>query len=285
MIVKTGSSMWRCAAIIMLALPRSGVRAAEPEGESTRQLAAERLDFMLGTVRDFEVIPDGRPTDRWPLYAKPVLRWSNPVGGIRDGIVVMWTDAARPVILAQVFPTKDNYWIHEFQSLAAGPFSVRDGERVLWEPRKAGGEFQRLADVPPPAGSAAKRLLQMRSLAREFSAFDDFRIHHDDKEATRHELRLLSSPVYRYESRSEHVLDGAVFAFVLGTDPEVFLILEARKTADGNGAWEYLLAPMTCWALQVKHKNQTVWTMEERFGKHSPRDAYHVWLPQVTFDR
>jgi hypothetical protein len=270
---------------MIVALPFSGVWAAEPENEAARQLAAERLDFMLGTVREFEVIPDQNATDRWRLYDKPVLRWSNPVAGIRDGIVVMWTDGERPAILAQVFPTKDNYWIHEFQSLAAGSFTLRDGERVLWEPRKAGGEFHRLADASPPADSAAKRLLQMRSLAREFSALDDFRIHHTDKEATRHELRLLSSPVYRYESHAGQVRDGAVFAFVLGTDPEVFLVLEAREDADGNGSWEYLFVPMTCWALEVKHKDRTVWAMDERFGKHSPRDVYHVWLPPVTFDR
>lgn len=278
--------IWRFATATLVALSLSSLWAAEKEDENAGRLTAERLDFMLGTVRDFEVIPDERPTDRWPLYAKPILRWSNPVGGIRDGIVVMWTDGTRPVVLAQVFPTKDNLWIHEFQSLADGPFRIREGERVLWEPRSAGCESHWLADAPPPpAASAANRLLQMRSLAREFSAFDDFRIHHTDQETTRHELRLLSTPVYRYAARAKGVSDGGVFAFVLGTDPEVFLILEARTTADGSGSWQYLLAPMTCWALEVKHKDQTVWTMDERFGKHSPRDPYHIWLPPVKFDR
>jgi hypothetical protein len=45
----------------------------------------------------------------------------------------------------------------------------------------------------------------------------------------RTELRLLSTPVYRYQ------VDGALFAFVcaVATDPEAFLLLEARKTDEG----------------------------------------------------
>jgi hypothetical protein len=160
---------------------------------------------------------------------------------------------------------------------------MRDGTRVVWQPRKAGETFHPLADAPAPADSAAKRLIQMRAFAREFTAFDDFRIHHADKETTRHELRLMANPVYRYEMSS--VLDGAVFPFVLGTDPEVFVVFEARENDDGTRAWEYLIAPMTCWGLEVKHKDRTVWTMAERFGKNSILDPYHVWLPEASFDR
>lgn len=270
------------AGIIAIAA-MDGADGAEPnDGDD---VAAERLEFMLGTVKDFEVVPDEKPNDRWPLYPKPILRWSNPVAGIRDGIVVMWTDGARPAILAQVFPTKDNVWIHEFQSLAASPFVVRDDQRLVWEPRQAGSTFQSLDDAPPPAETPAKRLVQMRALARQFTAFDDFRIHFSDKEATRHELRLMASPVYRYQQPERQILDGGVFPFVLGTDPEVFLVFEARKSGDGTRSWAYLAAPMTCWGLEVKYKDRTVWTMAERFGKHSARDPYHVWLPPVKFNR
>jgi hypothetical protein len=266
--------------------------ALSEEPEKADDVAAERLQFMLGTVQDLEAVADadrrsadGGSANRWTLYSQPILRWSNPVAGIRDGIVAMWTDGARPVVLAQVFPTKDNVWIHEFQSLAPGPFVMRQGPRVIWEPRQAGETFHSLSDAPPPADSAARRLAQMRAIAREFTAFDDFRIHHADKETTRHQLRLMANPVYRYEMPSRQVLDGAVFPFVLGTDPEVFVVIEARDKGDGSRAWEYLLAPLTCWGLEVKHKDKTVWTMDERFGKHSARDTYHIVLPAKIFDR
>jgi hypothetical protein len=259
--------------------------ASADEPDKSDDVAADRLEFMLRIARSLEVAPDRRPDERWMLHPQPILRWTNPVAGIRDGIVAMWTEGTRPVILAQVFPTKDNVWIEEFQSLAPGPFVMRDGPRAVWEPREAGETFHSLTDASVPADSAAKRLTQMRAIAREFAAFDDFRIHHTDKETTRHELRLMANPVYRYEMQSLQVLDGAVFPFVLGTDPEVFVVIEAREKGDGSRAWEYQIAPLTCWGLEVKYTDKTVWTMEERFGKSSPRGTYHVLLPDKSFDR
>ena len=70
-----------------------------------------------------------------------------------------------------------------------------------------------------------RRLVQTRSLAREFSG------HTIDVNKERWELRLLSQPLFRYEKPEGDVIDGALFAFVTsaGTDPEVVLALEARK--------------------------------------------------------
>ena len=42
-------------------------------------------------------------------------------------------------------------------------------------------------------------------------------------------LRLLAQPIYRYENTKGDLIDGGFFAFVQGTDPEVFLLIEARR--------------------------------------------------------
>lgn len=262
----------------------SGSRAAEPEKGD--DVAAERLEFMLNAVRRYEVAPDDNPAARWPLRSKPLLRWSNPFSGVRDGIVIMWTDGARPAVLAQVFPAQEGpLWFIQCQSLAAGPFALGDGRRVLWEPREAGEKSHRLDSAESPAEGRAKRLTQMRTLAQQFAAFDDFGIRPTDKERTRYELRLMTNPVYRYETPEAEIIDGAVFPFVLGTAPELLLILEARQGDDGTRQWEYLLAPLTVWAVEVKHGNQSVWKVAERYGKHSARDAYHSWPLDETFAR
>jgi hypothetical protein len=88
----------------------SAALADEPEDK--RKAAAERLEFMMKSVGDFQVVPTGEAAVRWDLYPKPLLRWTNPVGGVPDGIIVMWTDGVRPAILAQVFQTKDGLWVH-----------------------------------------------------------------------------------------------------------------------------------------------------------------------------
>ena len=74
------------------------------------------------------------------------------------------------------------------------------------------------------------------------------------------------------------MIDGAVFAFVHGTDPEVFLVIEIRKDKRGEIGWHYTLTPMTCWAVQVARGDSEVWSVPERLGKSSRRDLYHVWI-------
>ena len=42
-------------------------------------------------------------------------------------------------------------------------------------------------------------------------------------------MRLLAHPIYHYENTKGDLIDGGLFAFVQGTDPEVFLLVEARR--------------------------------------------------------
>ncbi len=41
-------------------------------------------------------------------------------------------------------------------------------------------------------------------------------------------LRLLSTPLYRYKEEGK-IADGVLFAFVMGTDPECNLLIEAQR--------------------------------------------------------
>ena len=45
----------------------------------------------------------------------------------------------------------------------------------------------------------------MRGFARQVQAWDDFRIDAADTQTTRHTLRLLAQPVYRYEDAAAGV--------------------------------------------------------------------------------
>ena len=60
----------------------------------------------------------------------------------------------------------------------------------------------------------------MQAFAREFSAEDLFR------EKTWQPLRMLTKPFARYGKPDSRAIDGALFAYVLTTDPEVYLMIE-----------------------------------------------------------
>jgi hypothetical protein len=258
------------------------VRAAaqEPATEETKE-RQERLAVMKDQAAAYTLTLD-KSGRKLALHDEPVLRFSNPVSGVPDGIVAMWKDGKRPAVFAQVFQTKDGLWVHEVQSLAAAGLTMVQGDKTFWQPQEPYEAFRRLEDAPAAASSAGRRLVQIKAIAAEFSAADDFKIHPTDKETTRHALRMLTTPIYRYDDSKAGIEDGAVFAFVHGTDPEVFLVLESRTGSDGEAGWHYTLAPMTCWAVTVLRKDEQVWSLPERFNQSKPGDLYHVWLHQPT---
>jgi hypothetical protein len=114
----------------------------------------------------------------------------------------------------------------------------------------------------------------MRLLAADFRASDDF----GGKGWT--ELRLLPTPIARYGESGSNLVDGALFAFVLGTDPEVFLFIEARSGAQGP-EWQYALAPMTIFAVKASYQGKAVWELPNRGPATDPDKPFFVtvYLP------
>ena len=50
------------------------------------------------------------------------------------------------------------------------------------------------------------------------------------------ELRLMPTPLLRYSSATNKIIDGALFAFAQGTNPEALVLVEAVETVNGR-AW------------------------------------------------
>jgi hypothetical protein len=130
----------------------------------------------------------------------------------------------------------------------------RDGG-LHWSPDEAGIELKEVPDATAPAGARGLRLAQMRLLTRKFSATNNF----FGKEL---ELRLTSQPLYRYEIENENseLLDGALFVYFMDWDPEIFLLIEARRNANGDTAWYYAAARFSDKSLKLKHEDAQVWT-------------------------
>ena len=271
----------RISWIVLLLLVGASWLPAQEAVSETDQARADRLSLMKQQAAAYTLRLAGSDT-KLELHDDPVLRFSNPVSGVPDGIVAMWKDGKRPAVFAQVFQTKDGLWVHECQSLAAAGLSMTKGGTVFWQPKEPAEAFRKLDKAPAAAGTPGRRLVQMKDIAKQFIAADDFKINTADVEPTRHALRLLTTPIYRYDDPESGIQDGAVFAFVHGTDPEVFLVLESRLPEKSDVKdridWHYTLAPMTCWAVNVEHNEKQVWSMPERLNKSQPGDLYHVWL-------
>src|SRR5262245_50112525 len=195
--------------------------AADERLQAVKELIEQSVDW-------YDVLPGAEA--KAAMRPQVVLRWRN-AERTNTGVAVLavWTDQGRPEAMATIFQNGKDI-CHEFGSLARSKkIVVRDETRVVWSPGKAGVEFRDLPDAPVPAEDGAARLRQMKSLAGRFTArLPPAKVGQGNAEV----LRLLPRPLYRYDLKDvketdRNLRDGGMFAYVMGTDPEVVLLLEA----------------------------------------------------------
>ena len=250
------------ALILVPALPG---QAPAPQPDQPPKARRERLlELYRGEATSYVIHRDSDRHEKVELRRDPVYSWTNPVRSDgQDGDVFVWTCRGRAEVVGTFFSypsTGPRSLNHELHSLSTSVLDVsRAGGANQWKPQAPGVEPVPIADAAAPAGSPAQRLRQMRVLTQDFAASSV------DLEGKRWEFRLLPQPLYRYESTDPDVLDGAVFAFVTsaGTDPEIILVIEARKPPDQAAAaptWHYALARFSDLTLTVRHKGREVYT-------------------------
>ena len=201
----------------------------------------QKLEFFRDKIGGCKLTLVDRPDEPCQYVPEPLAKFDNPISQIWDGFMFLWTDRGRPVAVVKSYHNSPNKtWGRTFVSLAPQPIVMKQGDQPLWTPEKAGVTYAELPDAPAPAAEPRERLRQMRDIARRFKVIDHWGI----KDPTDWQLRLLPTPLYRYDMPQGEVIDGAMFGYVL-TAPEAIVLLEARKTAKGGLAWHYALARCT----------------------------------------
>jgi hypothetical protein len=193
------------------------------------------------------------------LQPEPVLKWSNPVVGTIYGDVFIWTDQGRPEAVASIykFYSPLTHRANEFHSLALGKLTAERDGTTVWRPSRPGLELKPIPGAAAPADSAPARLRQMRALAQEFTG------RQTNREGVDRDMRLLAQPIYRYENTKGDLIDGGLFVFVLGTDPEAFLLIEARRPPGGVPEWRFGATRMNSINLRLTHRGSEVWNSPE----------------------
>lgn len=250
--------------VAMLACLVRSVRADE-SGDSSplddRQKVVRELADRLVKSSRLSIGNDLPPL----VHHGPLLRWSNPTVGEVHGEIHLWTIEGRPACLGSVYRWFTPQWgsTLELSSVIDQPLTGRQGELEFWRPAAAPIRWETFPATETPAVTAASRLIQMRRLARQFSArLEDTRQEEAAKpKAVERSLRLMPQPLFRHPEPSDAAsyLDGALFTFVEGTDPEALILLEAVSRPEGP-QWRYAVARMNRDAIKVSLGNSTVWS-------------------------
>ncbi len=257
-----------------------GARGADPPGKDDPPEEPKKInDLIEQSVNWYDVLPSADATT--PLTPQPVIRWRNVVRGqAGEAMMVVWAHNGRAVAMCSIFPWQGKM-SHEFDSLSRGNKVVaQDKDTVIWSPSTPGVEFKDVPAAPAPAKTPAERLRQMKAIAERFKAtMTGWAGDNSDQE----ELRLLPRPLFRYDLANAKepdpdLLDGGLFAYVTGTDPEIVLVLEAVGTAE-KAVWQYAFVRATSGGLEVKLGAEVVWTAKKYPANRDPT------LPHFTKQR
>jgi hypothetical protein len=115
--------------------------------------------------------------------------------------------------------------------------------------------FRQIDDAPAPASTPAERLRQMKELLKLFSTREVYGL-----KSQAYALRPLPHPIDRYADLTTGLLDGAIFIYAHGTNPEVLLVIEAQRRGSSAPAWWFAAAPLTRAEPTIRLGQKDVWT-------------------------
>lgn len=218
---------------------------------------AQEPDFS-GDARKYVILtmPDRTPL---VLNEKSLLNWTNPVRQSEKGETFVWLHKQRPYAIATFFTygyDNKTYLKHEFHSLSPVALEATFDSKTAWTPKDPGLTWKDVPMAPAPAGNRTGRILQMRQLARQFRA----ELNSPKNERT--ELRLAPRPLYEYSAPGVGVLDGVILSFVVATDPEVLLLMEAYDDNRGGKSatsFRYAFARFHYWDVTAYLGDDKVW--------------------------
>lgn len=251
---------------------------ADPSRDPDRKKRSQQLfDHFDETAKALEIVAS-QSRDRLTWRQSPLFRFSSE--GTVFGSVYVWHDASSRLAavgtIGSIPINANDVEFIELHLLMPTPieplrFPGRDGKR--WQPDVSDLSLRAIIDSPAVAKTATARMIQMRGLARRFSA--DMISGQQTNQ-----LRLLPQPIYRYEDSTPE-LDGALFAFVWdkGTDPELLLRLEVVADADdGKSRWHYQPVRFSWRELNLRLADMVVWDADELVDRNRPLQT----TPYVT---
>lgn len=253
----------------------TGVAAPAP---SLQKRLGERAQELIESASFFRMVDDEKVNV--PIRKKSLILHNDSERGELGGMWLATDEGQRPIAVAGIWTKLESrHWVCSMRSLSPEPGvgGVLFRSMRPWTPKTVGMKF---APMPQrkgaktgsmkPAKSANLRFSQMKLQARRFGG-------HENWQGKRHELRLLPTELYRYESPKNGIVDGAIFSLAHNQNTECFLMIEVQEK-DGELGWHYALGRFGFAELRISIDDKEIWKQPQVNTEGltaGPKEAYY----------
>ena len=207
------------------------------------------------------------------LVDPPLLTYNNHANVELDATLWAWGKTGRPIAIAAIHEDRGpkNVWSCEMVSLADQPVSIAAKPGWEWTPANSGIAWKTVPAAPAVGKTAVARSAQIKDIANRFSSTGHYR------NGNIIELRLMGRPLHRYADPEKGLVDGALLAFVEGTNPETMLLIECRSDNEEKPTWHYGFARMSGGHLIARLEDTVVWECPDirGFDPERPYSSYN----------
>jgi hypothetical protein len=243
----------------------------ENQAQETRRAAFMRaMRTMAEGLKVVRVTKDGETECK--MVEGSLLNWSDSARHpnlIVPGTTWLWHHQGRPHFIGEIYGHVDSVGQWSLFACTLSPDQVRIDDGALKTPlRRSYYEPKEIAGSPAVAKTKSERTFQMRQLVERFDAHQFW----DD----RFELRLLPKAIHRYEDVDAGIIDGALYAMVHGTNPEVLLLIEAHGMNDPSARWKVGFGSLAGARCVVRLDGKEFWTCPRHVGEPTdPRCGFY----------
>jgi hypothetical protein len=233
------------------AIPAGGRAQAPAAPDEVRQAAEQLVDSLeLEALRGGAVV-------RVKRIDRPLLVYTDPTRGDESGFLFGWGDAGRPLAVAEMYQKTKNRSVWDVHVTNTSGGMLRAGRlgAPWWSENNSDIAFKDIPSAPLAAPDPALRQRQMKLLAQKFTAYTT------DRSGERTDLRRLDRPLHTYRDEQGGILEGGLFAFANGTNPEILLFVEARqgKAKAAKPVWQFGFGRASYAQLHAAYEGQEVY--------------------------
>jgi hypothetical protein len=211
---------------------------------------------------------------------QPLLLYTDDTRGDDRGFLWGWGEKGRPLAVFEIFQNvqQRGVWTVCICNTSGGRLRAGRSGSPWWLENDSDIDFNDVPSAPPVATESAVRQRQMKLLAQNFTAHEIWMPNN-----TRYDLRRLDRPLHSYRDEETGIVEGGLFAFANGTNPEILLFIEARqqKAKASKPVWQFGVGRSAYAELHLEYQGKEVFSAprgDRVVGRNKP-----FWTSRLEF--